>query len=54
MDAKIKIGERFPDAKVKDNAGNMKLLSDYVGKGKYVLIDFGLHGVDLVGMKCPM
>ena len=40
MDAKIKIGERFPDAKVKDNAGNMKLLSDYVGKGKYVLIDF--------------
>ncbi len=25
MDAKIKIGERFPDAKVKDNAGNMKL-----------------------------
>ena len=40
MDAKIKIGERFPDAKVKDNTGNMKLLSDYVGKGKYVLIDF--------------
>lgn len=40
MDAKIKIGERFPDAKVKDNSGNMKLLSDYVGKGKYVLIDF--------------
>lgn len=40
MDAKIKIGERFPDAKVKDNAGEMKLLSDYVGKGKYVLIDF--------------
>ena len=40
MDAKIKIGERFPDAKVKDNAGNMKQLSDYVGKGKYVLIDF--------------
>lgn len=40
MDAKIKIGEHFPDAKVKDNAGEMKLLSDYVGKGKYVLIDF--------------
>ena len=40
MDAKIKIGEHFPDAKVKDNTGNMKLLSDYVGKGKYVLIDF--------------
>lgn len=40
MDAKIKIGERFPDAKVKDNADNTKLLSDYVGKGKYVLIDF--------------
>lgn len=40
MDAKIKIGERFPDAKVKDNAGDVKLLSDYVGKGKYVLIDF--------------
>lgn len=40
MDAKIKIGKRFPDAKVKDNAGGMKLLSDYVGKGKYVLIDF--------------
>ena len=34
MDAKIKIGERFPDAKVKDK------LSEYVGKGKYVLIDF--------------
>mgnify|MGYP001476224524 FL=1 len=40
MDAKIKIGERFPDAKVKDNAGEIKQLSDYVGKGKYVLIDF--------------
>ena len=40
MDAKIKIGERFPNAKVKDNAGEMKQLSDYVGKGKYVLIDF--------------
>lgn len=40
MDAKIKIGERFPDAKVKDDADGMKLLSDYVGKGKYVLIDF--------------
>ncbi|WP_223225796.1 MULTISPECIES: TlpA disulfide reductase family protein [Bacteroides] len=40
MDAKIKIGERFLDAKVKDNIGNTKLLSDYVGKGKYVLIDF--------------
>lgn len=40
MDAKIKVGERFPDAKVKDNADGMKLLSDYVGKGKYVLIDF--------------
>ena len=40
MDAKIKIGERFLDAKVKDNAGEIKLLSDYVGKGKYVLIDF--------------
>ena len=40
MDAKIKIGERFPDAKVKDDAGSMTLLSDYVGKGKYVLIDF--------------
>ena len=40
MDAKIKIGERFPDAKVKDNAGNMKLLSDYVGKGESMcLID---------------
>ena len=40
MDAKIKIGERFPNAKVKDNAGEIKQLSDYVGKGKYVLIDF--------------
>ncbi len=40
MDAKIKIGERFPDAKVKDDAGSITLLSDYVGKGKYVLIDF--------------
>ena len=40
MDAKIKIGERFPDAKVKDNAGEIKQLSDCVGKGKYVLIDF--------------
>lgn len=40
MEAKIKIGQHFPDAKVKDNAGEMKLLSDYVGKGKYVLIDF--------------
>lgn len=40
MDAKIKIGEHFPNAKVKDNAGEIKQLSDYVGKGKYVLIDF--------------
>lgn len=40
MDAKIKIGERFPDAKVKEDAGGIKFLSDYVGKGKYVLIDF--------------
>lgn len=40
MDAKIKIGARFPDAKIKDLAGEAKLLSDYIGKGKYVLIDF--------------
>lgn len=40
MDTKIKIGERFPDAKVKEDTGGIKFLSDYVGKGKYVLIDF--------------
>lgn len=40
MKAKIKIGEHFLDAKVKDAAGNEVALTDYVGKGKYVLIDF--------------
>lgn len=40
MEAKIKIGEHFPDAKVKDAAGKEVTLADYVGKGKYVLIDF--------------
>lgn len=40
MEAKIKIGQRFPDAKVKDMAGKEVALSDYIGKGKYVLIDF--------------
>lgn len=40
MDAKIKIGQHFTDAKIKELNGGVKLLSDYVGKGKYVLIDF--------------
>lgn len=40
MGAKIKIGEHFPDAKIKDTAGNEVALADYIGKGKYVLIDF--------------
>lgn len=40
MEAKIKIGQHFPDAKLKNDAGNTVLLSDYIGKGKYVLIDF--------------
>lgn len=40
MEAKIKIGEYFPDAKVKDKSGKLVTFSDYVGKGKYVLIDF--------------
>lgn len=40
MEAKIKVGQRFPDAKVKDMAGKEVALSDYIGKGKYVLIDF--------------
>lgn len=40
IEAKIKIGEHFPDAKVKDTAGKEVTLADYVGKGKYVLIDF--------------
>lgn len=33
-------GKPFIDFDVKDMEGNMKKLSDYVGKGKYVLVDF--------------
>ncbi len=33
-------GKPFVDFNVKDMEGNMKKLSDYVGKGKYVLVDF--------------
>lgn len=33
-------GRHFIDFEVKDLEGNKKKLSDYVGKGKYVLVDF--------------
>lgn len=34
------VGQKFTDVKMKDVNGNEVALSDYVGKGKYVLIDF--------------
>lgn len=40
MEAKVKIGDHFPDGKMKDKTGKEVALSDYVGKGKHVLIDF--------------
>lgn len=40
IEAKIKIGEHFPNARVRDGAGKEVQLADYLGQGKYVLIDF--------------
>lgn len=40
MEAKVKIGDHFPDGKMKDKTGKEVALSDYVGKEKHVLIDF--------------
>lgn len=37
---KIKTGQHFPDGKLKDRSGKEVVLSDYAGKGKYVLLDF--------------
>lgn len=34
------VGKMFVDFEVKDQSGNIIKLSDYVGKGKYVLVDF--------------
>ena len=37
---KVAVGNKFTDFVMTDTKGEVKKLSDYVGKGKYVLIDF--------------
>ena len=37
---KTVVGQQFTDIVSKDSKGNQIALSDYVGKGKYVLVDF--------------
>ncbi|MDD4515552.1 TlpA disulfide reductase family protein [Massilibacteroides sp.] len=37
---KVAVGQKFTDFEMADVKGEVKKLSDYVGKGKYVLIDF--------------
>lgn len=36
----VSVGKKFIDFEMADTKGNIKKLSDYVGQGKYVLIDF--------------
>ncbi len=38
--SKIRTGQHFLDGKVRDRSGKEAMLSDYAGKGKYVLLDF--------------
>ncbi|MCC8154776.1 MAG: AhpC/TSA family protein, partial [Tannerellaceae bacterium] len=38
--AKVAVGQKFTDFEMADTEGNVHSLSDYVGKGKVVLIDF--------------
>jgi len=37
---KVGVGQKFADFEMADTKGEVKKLSDYVGKGKYVLVDF--------------
>lgn len=37
---KVAVGEKFTDFEMADVKGEVKKLSDYVGQGKYVLVDF--------------
>ena len=37
---KVAVGKKFTDFEMKDVKGDMRKLSDYVGQGKVVLIDF--------------
>lgn len=50
--AKIKVGEPAPEISLPGPDGKVRKLSDY--KGKVVLIDFGLHGVDLAEKQIHM
>lgn len=36
----VLVGKRFIDVQLKDTQGSPRKLSEYVGKGNYVLIDF--------------
>lgn len=38
--AKVAVGQKFTDFEMADMEGNMHKLSEYVGQGKYVLVDF--------------
>lgn len=45
------VGQMFVDINGRDVSGKSVRLSDYVGRGNYVLVDFGHRGVALVMRK---
>lgn len=49
---KTAVGTKFIDFEMQTPEGKTVKLSDYAGKGKVVLVDFGLAGVVLAVVKC--